>query len=150
MLDHSSNLSLSGGPVGLFITSLLASTLLPGGSEAMLLWELQQNPAQATLLWGVATLGNTLGGLSSWLIGWWLAHRFPDRGLKDEKQGQALQRVKRYGTPILLFSWLPVIGDPLCLAAGWSGVRLLPATLLIGLGKALRYGVLVGAMGSLG
>ncbi|MES9824169.1 MAG: YqaA family protein [Candidatus Thiodiazotropha endolucinida] len=150
MLDLSSNLSLSGGPVGLFITSLLASTLLPGGSEAMLLWELQQNPAQATLLWGVATLGNTLGGLSSWLIGWWLVRRFPDRGLKDEKQRQALQRVKRYGTPILLFSWLPVIGDPLCLAAGWSGVRLLPATLLIGLGKALRYGVLVGAMGSLG
>ncbi|MCG8092638.1 MAG: hypothetical protein JAZ17_03250 [Candidatus Thiodiazotropha endolucinida] len=61
-----------------------------------------------------------------------------------------MQRVKRYGTPILLFSWLPVIGDPLCLAAGWSGVRLLPATLLIGLGKALRYGVLVGAMDSLG
>ncbi|MBW9274100.1 MAG: DedA family protein [Candidatus Thiodiazotropha sp. (ex. Lucinisca nassula)] len=150
MLDLSSNLSLSGGPVGLFITSLLASTLLPGGSEAMLLWELQQNPAQATLLWSVATLGNTLGGLSSWLIGWWLARRFPDRGLKDEKQRQALQRVKRYGTPILLFSWLPVIGDPLCLAAGWSGVRLVPATLLIGLGKALRYGVLVGAMGSLG
>ncbi|MEW8097771.1 MAG: VTT domain-containing protein [Candidatus Thiodiazotropha endolucinida] len=150
MLDLSSNLSLSGGPVGLFITSLLASTLLPGGSEAMLLWELQQNPAQATLLWGVASLGNTLGGLSSWLIGWWLARRFPGRGLKDEKQRQALQRVKRYGTPILLFSWLPVIGDPLCLAAGWSGVRLLPATLLIGLGKALRYGALVGAMGSLG
>ncbi|MEW8103363.1 MAG: VTT domain-containing protein [Candidatus Thiodiazotropha endolucinida] len=150
MLDLSSNLSLSGGPVGLFITSLLASTLLPGGSEAMLLWELQQNPAQATLLWGVASLGNTLGGLSSWLIGWWLARRFPGRGLKDEKQRQALQRVKRYGTPILLFSWLPVIGDPLCLAAGWSGVRLLPATLLIGLCKALRYGALVGAMGSLG
>ncbi|MES9811873.1 MAG: YqaA family protein [Candidatus Thiodiazotropha sp.] len=150
MLDLSSSLSLSGGPVGLFITSLLASTLLPGGSEAMLLWELQQNPAQATLLWGVATLGNTLGGLSGWLIGWWLARRFPDRGLKHEKQRQALQRVKRYGTPILLFSWLPVIGDPLCLAAGWSGVGLLPATLLIGLGKALRYGVLVGTFGMLG
>ncbi|MCG8094909.1 MAG: hypothetical protein JAZ17_15020 [Candidatus Thiodiazotropha endolucinida] len=65
MLDLSSNLSLSGGPVGLFITSLLASTLLPGGSEAMLLWELQQNPAQATLLWGVATLGNTLGPVNT-------------------------------------------------------------------------------------
>ncbi|MEW7991645.1 MAG: hypothetical protein AB2820_15415 [Candidatus Thiodiazotropha sp.] len=51
--------------------------------------------------------------------------------------------------PVLLLSWLPLIGDPLCLAAGWSGIRLLPATLYIGLGKAMRYGVLVGAFGSL-
>jgi membrane protein YqaA with SNARE-associated domain len=115
----------------------------------MLLWELQQTPQQAMPLWGVASLGNTLGGLSSWLIGWWLAHRFPHRGLDAQRQRQALQRLARYGSPVLLLSWLPLIGDPLCLAAGWSGVRLLPATLYIGLGKALRYGVLVGAFGNL-
>jgi membrane protein YqaA with SNARE-associated domain len=142
-------LNFSKGPAGLFIGSFLASTLLPGGSEGMLLWELQQHPKQAPLLWGLATLGNTLGGLSSWLIGWWLARRFPGCGLKDKRQRQALQRVSRYGSPILLLSWLPVIGDPLCLAAGWSGVRLVPAVLFIGLGKALRYAVLVGAMDSL-
>jgi membrane protein YqaA with SNARE-associated domain len=149
MLDFSSLLNLSGGPVGLFIGSFLASTLLPGGSEAMLLWELQQAPEQTLLLWSVATLGNTLGGLSSWLIGWWLARRFPKQGLKKPRQQQALQRMARYGSPVLLLSWLPVIGDPLCLAAGWSGVRLIPAALFIGLGKAIRYGVLVGAFGSL-
>jgi membrane protein YqaA with SNARE-associated domain len=140
-------LDFSTGPTGLFIGSFLASTLLPGGSETMLLWELRQHPEQAILLWGVATLGNTLGGLSSWLIGWWLARRFPGRGLKDERQRQALQRVTRYGSPILLLSWLPVIGDPLCLAAGWSGVRWVPAVLFIGLGKALRYGILGGVLG---
>ncbi|MEJ2454817.1 MAG: DedA family protein [Candidatus Thiodiazotropha sp.] len=145
MLDLSSLLNLSGGPLGLFIGSFLASTLLPGGSEAMLLWELQQTPESVILLWGVATLGNTLGGLSSWLIGWWLARRFPNKGLQEERQRKALERVARYGSPVLLLSWLPVIGDPLCLAAGWSGVRLLPATFYIGLGKALRYAVLVGA-----
>ncbi|WP_316366983.1 YqaA family protein [Candidatus Thiodiazotropha sp. CDECU1] len=150
MLDLPSILNLSGGPVGLFIGSFLASTLLPGGSEAMLVWELQQHPDQAILLCSVATLGNTLGGLSSWLIGWWLGRRYPGRGLSNERQRLALKRVTHYGSPILLLSWLPVIGDPLCLAAGWSGVRLLPATLFIGLGKALRYGALAGAMGSLG
>jgi membrane protein YqaA with SNARE-associated domain len=148
MLDISSLLNLSGGPVGLFIGSFLASTLLPGGSEAMLLWELRQAPEQIYLLWGVASLGNTLGGLSSWLIGWWLARHFPQRGLRDARQQRALQRMARYGSPILLLSWLPVIGDPLCLAAGWSGVRFIPAALLIGIGKALRYGILVGAFGS--
>jgi membrane protein YqaA with SNARE-associated domain len=145
MLDFSSFLNLSGGPLGLFIGSFLAATLLPGGSEALLLWELQQTPERAPLLWGVATLGNTLGGLSSWLIGWWLARRFPHRGLQDKRQQQALQRLGRYGSPALLLSWLPLIGDPLCLAAGWSGVRFLPATLYISIGKALRYSVLVGA-----
>ncbi|MES9834930.1 MAG: VTT domain-containing protein [Candidatus Thiodiazotropha sp.] len=150
MLDIPSSLNLSGGPLGLFIGSFLASTLLPGGSEAMLLWELQQTPERGGLLWGVATLGNTLGGLSSWLIGWWLARRFPHRGLRQERQRQALQRVAHHGAPVLLLSWLPLIGDPLCLAAGWSGIRLLPATLYIGLGKAMRYGVLVGAIGGLG
>ncbi|MCU7934467.1 MAG: DedA family protein [Candidatus Thiodiazotropha sp. (ex Dulcina madagascariensis)] len=149
MLDLPSILNLSGGSVGLFIGSFLASTLLPGGSEAMLLWELQQTPEQQWLLWSVATLGNTLGGLSSWLIGWWLARRFPGRGLRDERQRRAVSRVGRYGSPALLFSWLPVIGDPLCLAAGWSGVGLLPATLFIGIGKGLRYVLLIGASGAI-
>ena len=146
MLDPSPYLNLSGGPLGLFIGSFLAATLLPGGSEALLVWELQQSPEETTLLWAVATLGNTLGGLSSWLIGWWLARRFPGRGLRNDRQRQALKRVARYGSPALLLSWLPIVGDPLCLAAGWSGVRLLPATLFILVGKAIRYGVVVGAV----
>ena len=149
MLDTAPFLTLSGGPLGLFVGSFLASTLLPGGSEALLAWELQQNPDAATLLWTVATLGNTLGGLSSWLIGWWLARRFPARDLDDQRQRRAVQRVARYGSPVLLLSWLPVIGDPLCLAAGWSGVRLLPATLFILTGKAVRYAALIFSMQAL-
>jgi len=146
MLDPASLLNFFAGPAGLFLGSFLASTLLPGGSEAMLLWSLNETPERAGLLWGVASLGNTLGGLSSWLIGWWLARRFPSRGLHSEGQRQALERVARYGSPALLFSWLPVIGDPLCLAAGWSGIRLLPATIFIGLGKAIRYALLIWAL----
>ncbi len=134
-------------PVALFFGSFLASTLLPGGSEAMLLYALHQQPDSQSLFWLLATLGNTLGGLSSWLLGWWLARRFPHSKLKESQQRRALERISRHGGPILLLSWMPVIGDPLCLAAGWSGIRLLPAGLYIGTGKALRYALLVGMFG---
>jgi len=137
------------GPLTLFIGSFLASTLLPGGSEAMLLFAVYETPDSAFLFWTVATLGNTLGGLSSWLIGWWLMKRFPGRGLKKAGQQKALARIAKYGGPVLLFSWLPVVGDPLCLAAGWSGVRILPALVYISIGKAARYAVLLGVINEL-
>ena len=137
------------GPLTLFIGSFLASTLLPGGSEAMLLFAVHETPDSAFRFWVVATLGNTLGGLSSWLIGWWLAKRFPGRGLKRAGQQKALARVAKFGSPALLFSWLPVVGDPLCLAAGWSGVRILPALVYISIGKAARYAVLLGVINGL-
>ena len=134
------------GLLALFGSSFLASTLLPGGSEASLLYAAYQQLAPMPLLWGVATLGNTLGGLSNWLIGWWLRRRFPERTLAHSRQRKALRAVGRYGSPLLLFSWLPVIGDPLCLAAGWTGVRLVPASLFIALGKGLRYAALLSAV----
>ncbi len=134
-------------PAALFLGSLLASTLLPGGSEAMLLFAVEYSQQSPWQLWLVATLGNTLGGLSSWLIGWWLARRLPQQGLrKPHKIDRALARVSCYGSPVLLLSWLPVIGDPLCVAAGWSGVKLLPAALFIGCGKGLRFAVLLGLL----
>jgi membrane protein YqaA with SNARE-associated domain len=108
-----------------------------------LLWELQQSSQQSYLLWFSATLGNTLGGLSSWLIGWWLGKKLTFRDLNNHRQQQALRRINRYGSPVLLLSWLPLVGDPLCLAAGWSGIRLTTATFYIGLGKALRYATLI-------
>jgi membrane protein YqaA with SNARE-associated domain len=143
MLAFPQYLSEPAGQTALFIGSFLSSTLLPGGSEAMLLFAVTQQPGQIPQLWLIATLGNTLGGLSSWLIGWWLARRFPTQGLKEVRHRQALRRISRYGSPALLLSWLPLVGDPLCVAAGWSGIRLLPATLFIGIGKALRYVVII-------
>ncbi|OQX32148.1 MAG: hypothetical protein B0D96_07365 [Candidatus Sedimenticola endophacoides] len=128
---------------GLFTSSLLASTLLPGGSEAVLAYTAAQQSAPPLLLWLAATLGNTLGGLTSWGIGWWLLRRFPGRGLQRPGHRRALERIRRHGSPLLLLSWLPVVGDPLCLAAGWSGIRLLPALLFIALGKGVRYALLL-------
>jgi len=127
----------------LFAGSFLASTLLPGGSEALLLWlNLQQQHAFAVLL-TVATLGNTLGGLTSWIMGWWLRHRFPLTGLRHPRQRQALAWLERHGAPLLLLSWLPVVGDPLCLAAGWARISLWQSALFIALGKGARYAALL-------
>ncbi len=128
---------------GIFASSFLAATLLPGGSEALLALAVNQAAAPLPALWLAATVGNTLGGLTSWGIGWWLARRFPGRGLRRPEQQRALARIRHWGSPLLLLSWLPLVGDPLCVAAGWAGVRLLPATLFIALGKGARYAALM-------
>ncbi|WP_456373096.1 YqaA family protein [Thiolapillus sp.] len=127
----------------LFAGSFLASTLLPGGSEVLLLWLRLQEQYSFLVLLGVATLGNTLGGLTSWGMGWWLRHRFPHAGLHQPRQRRALSWLEKHGAPLLLLSWLPVIGDPLCLAAGWARISLWQSTLFIALGKGARYAALL-------
>lgn len=127
---------------GLFLSAFVSSTLLPGGSEAVLLLLAAQGTADRLLLLAVATLGNTLGGMSSWALGRFIAWRFPLRSLSD-KQQRAVARVRRWGSSALLLSWLPVIGDPLCLAAGWLRTYWLPSLLFIAAGKAARYAVLL-------
>ena len=122
----------------LFVSGFLSATLLPGSSEAIILATLAQGKHHSITVITVATLGNTLGALSNYGIGWLLPNRF-----KNEAQGQrALQWIERYGYLSLLFAWLPIIGDPLCLAAGWLRMRFFPCTILIALGKALRYSFL--------
>ncbi|ORT48858.1 membrane protein [Vibrio sp. qd031] len=119
----------------LFWTGFLSATLLPGGSEAALLVALNQasEPLVAILL--AATLGNTLGGLTNYWIGLWL----PNRTSRQKNSQKAIHYIERYGVFALLFSWLPVIGDPLCLAAGWLRLKFIPCVIAIALGKALRY-----------
>jgi membrane protein YqaA with SNARE-associated domain len=106
----------------LFVSAFVSSTLLPGSSEGVLVAAALSGFAPWNLLW-VATLGNTLGGLTNWWIGWWIATRYPARRLVSPEQEKALARVRRFGWPVLLLSWLPVIGDPLCLAAGWLRIN---------------------------
>lgn len=117
----------------LFTSSFLAATLLPGGSEAVLFGVLAHYPEQLWPALGVATLGNTLGGLSSYLLG---------RVLPPKKDLPGLPAVQRYGSPVLLLSWVPVVGDPLCVAAGWLRLDPWRATLFIALGKFARYVVI--------
>lgn len=132
----------------LFSSSFLASTLLPGGSEVTLVYAAHEAIGPIALLWLIATIGNTLGGLSGWLIGWWIQRRYPARQLVKPEQQRAMKRLSRYGSPVLLLSWLPIIGDPLCLAAGWAGVRFWPSLVFIALGKGVRYALLLVTLNS--
>jgi membrane protein YqaA with SNARE-associated domain len=138
----------SGGLWALFGSSFLASTLLPGGSELVFLYSHAQAFASPLILLMVATLGNTLGGLSNWGIGWYLKHHFLQSTLEKPTHKKALQQIDQWGSPLLLLSWLPIIGDPLCLAAGWVGIRLRVAVLFISVGKFVRYVVLLNLAGS--
>jgi membrane protein YqaA with SNARE-associated domain len=114
----------------LFGSSFLAATLLPGGSEAALFAVLKLHPGQTWLALAVATLGNTLGGMSSYLLG---------RILPQKKELPGLPAVRKYGSPALLLSWVPIIGDPLCVAAGWLRLNPWMSALFMGLGKLARY-----------
>ncbi|HEY5716990.1 MAG TPA: YqaA family protein [Motiliproteus sp.] len=129
--------------LSLFASGFIASTLLPGGSELVLLYLLDQGQFPVWLLVLVATLGNGLGGVLTWWMGWWVAKRWPLRSLSP-RQLQAQQWLKRRGYPALLLSWLPLIGDPLCFISGWLRMRWLAAALLIVVGKAARYALLAG------
>ncbi|MGQ0579755.1 MAG: YqaA family protein [Betaproteobacteria bacterium] len=125
----------SAGLGALFLSSFLAATLFPGGSE-LVFAVLASGAASVWPALAVATLGNTLGGMSSYLIG---------RLVPTSKIGApALSRVQRYGTPVLLLSWVPLIGDPLCIAGGWLRLNPWWAALFIALGKFGRYGVIAG------
>jgi membrane protein YqaA with SNARE-associated domain len=114
----------------LFASSFLAATLLPGGSEAVLFGVLKLNPQQYWPALAVATLGNTLGGMSSYMIG----RIIPQRG-----ENKGLAWIQRYGSSALLLAWVPLIGDPLCVAAGWLRVNPWLAALFMALGKFARY-----------
>jgi membrane protein YqaA with SNARE-associated domain len=128
---------------GLFLSAFVSATLFPGGSEAVLGALTALGHLNPWLLLGVATAGNTLGGMSTYLLGWMLARRRPPGHVSAPHQRTALRRMQRYGAPLLLLSWLPLVGDPLCFAAGWLRVNALYATLFIASGKALRYAAIV-------
>lgn len=126
----------------LFISAFTSSTLLPGGSEALLAYQANNLIQPPILLLIVATAGNSLGGMLTWLLGRWLVWRFPAREL-EQKHQVAIGRLKRWGSPALLLSWLPVLGDPLCMAAGWLRTHWLQSLIFIIIGKALRYSAII-------
>lgn len=124
----------------LFVSAFVSSTLLPGGSEALLFGLASEGYREPWVLLLTASVGNTLGGITSWLVGRVIAWRFPGhRMLRAERYQRALQRVRRWGAPALVFSWLPIVGDPLCVVAGWLRTGLFATVFFIALGKVLRY-----------
>lgn len=118
---------------GLFISSFLAATLLPGGSEAVLIGVLKLHPETFWLALLLGTLGNTLGGMVSFGMG---------RLLPQTHQLKHVEKMRHYGSPLLLLAWAPLIGDALCLSAGWLRLNPWYAALFMALGKFARYWVI--------
>ncbi|MFK5914197.1 MAG: YqaA family protein [Woeseiaceae bacterium] len=127
----------------LFISAFISSTLFPGGSEAVLVYLALDTENVLFLLVLVATLGNTLGAMTSWGIGRLISIRYSSHKLTKPSQQKAVERLKKYGSPVLLLSWLPIIGDPLCVAAGWLRIHWLKSLLYIIVGKLMRYIVVI-------
>jgi membrane protein YqaA with SNARE-associated domain len=138
-----------GGLATLFFGSLLASTVLPGGVEGLLYLMVKDGTHSFLSLLVTASVGNTLGGILTWWVGLLLF-----RGLSASKwqrkldhwfrlEQKPMRRVRQWGAPILLLSWMPIIGDPLCLAAGYLRVNFWLSALMIAIGKTVRYIVLL-------
>ena len=128
----------------LFTSALLAATLIPAQSEAVLVGLLLNGQSAFWLLIAVATLGNTLGSVINWWLGRYLEH-FQDKRwfpVKAASLARVQQWFQRYGWGVLLLSWLPIIGDPLTVVAGVMRMRLLPFVLVVAVAKGGRYGVL--------
>ncbi|MPZ42813.1 MAG: DedA family protein [Betaproteobacteria bacterium] len=122
----------------LFAASFLAATLLPGGSEAALFGVLKLH---AGLYWpaiAAATLGNTLGGMSSYLIGR-LLPAADTHAAGKRTRARAVDYARRLGSPALLAAWVPILGDPLCVAAGWLRLPWPAVMMFMALGKLGRY-----------
>ncbi len=124
----------------MFASSFLSATLLPGSSEALLVGLLLAGKVSVSLVVLIAALGNTLGGVTNIILG---------RLLPVKSQGRwhntATAWLHRFGPAALLFSWLPVLGDLLCVLAGWLRFAWLPTVIFLAIGKTLRYVLLAAA-----
>jgi membrane protein YqaA with SNARE-associated domain len=130
---------------GLFLAALLAATILPAQSEAVLGYLDAAGAHDARVLLLVATAGNVLGSVVNWAMGRYLAHFKARRWfpIKPKQIDRATAWFNRWGLWSLLLAWLPVVGDPLTFVAGFLRVGFWSFLLLVAAGKAARYAVLL-------
>jgi membrane protein YqaA with SNARE-associated domain len=128
------------GLPALFLLSFLASTLIPLGSEWLLVALLLKGFDPAALV-ATASVGNFLGACTSYWIGILGSRLIEEKLLRMDSAGRerAERFFARFGSWSLLFSWLPVVGDPLCLVAGALRVGFARFALLVMAGKVARY-----------
>ena len=121
-----------------FVVSFISATLLPLGSEPVVLGVVHLNP---DMLWPVvlvATIGNTLGGALDWWMGFG-AHQVADKYSHSNHHTRVLDWLKKLGPKACLLAWLPLVGDPLCAVAGWLRLPFWPCLAYMAVGKFARY-----------
>lgn len=129
------------GLSSVFVISFLSATLLPLGSEAAVFGLIQLQPQ---LWWPtiiIATIGNTLGGATNWWLGLG-AHQIIHPSKPQKMLLKAELFLQKLGPKACLLSWLPGVGDPLCLVAGWLKMPFWPCFIYMAIGKFVRYIVL--------
>jgi membrane protein YqaA with SNARE-associated domain len=132
------------GLLGLFIGSFLAATIVPFSSDVLFFGMLYTQHSPLILLC-TATAGNTLGGITSYFLGYfakwqWLEIYF---GIKQEAIFKKSHIIQKYGFWLALLSWLPFIGDILAVALGFFRIPKVPVFIGVFLGKGLRYALLI-------
>jgi len=127
----------------LFFSALISSTLFPGGSEVLLLYQLNEGGHVIALVL-VATAGNVLGSLITYGMGRLGNEAVHQKWLRISaaQTERTEQWFNKYGKPSLLLAWLPIVGDPLCLIAGLLRCNLITFLILVTIGKLLRYTIL--------
>jgi len=129
--------------ITLFAVAFLSATLLPLGSEALLLYDISQQHT-IILLWIVATVGNTLGAMLNYWLGLKGEAYLEKKGyVSTEKVEKARSMFDKYGGWTLLLSWAPIIGDPLTFIAGVLCYDFKIFGIIVFVAKGLRYAVII-------
>ena len=128
------------GFIGLFISSFLAATILPLSSEIVLSILIANNYDLTTSLI-LATIGNWLGGMSSYGLGWLAKWRFIEKyfRIKIETINNFKEKIDKWGSVIAFFCWLPIIGDPLAVGLGFFKTNVVLVSIWMFIGKMIRY-----------
>ena len=121
-----------------FLMSFISATLLPVGSEPAVFGLVKLNPAMFWPAIAVASVGNTLGGAVDWWMGFG-AHKVANKYPRASVHGRVLGWLERLGPKACLLAWLPIVGDPLCVVAGWLKLPFWPCVGYMAVGKFLRY-----------
>lgn len=127
----------------MFVVAFVAATVVPVSSEVLLVALVRLHPEQLARILAVATIGNTLGGMTTYALGRWVAGRVSP----EQTKSAWAERLRRWGAPALLLAWAPVFGDLLCGLAGWMRMSWWQVLLYMAAGKLARYWVLAAGAG---
>ena len=127
--------------LSLFIISFLAATILPFSSELTLAGLIATSNYDNLILLIVASFGNTLGSVVNWVLGFYSRNLITKKWFpfKDKQIENSSRWFSKFGKWSLLFTWVPILGDPLTLVAGLLRVRFLDFVILVVIGKVSRY-----------